>query len=145
MQRHELVKQALKIGTPVNVTAGDIDKYWTIEDQEHAVVKTQMQIDIINNVIKSVKTLNEHEYPVDLITTEHIDVDVRIETPEKDSIGTTVKLSPKIATMINNLRGEEFYETARNDVLSYLSGVVDVLKVKRSAEKQHLCFLNEVV
>jgi len=145
MQRHEIVNKAIRVGIPMNVTAGDIVKYWTTEDQEHAIEKTEMQIGVVETAMETLKTLIKHEYPVDFITTETTDVDVRIEPPERYHIGVTVKLSPKITTMINNLRGKEYYVAPRKDVVSYLSGVIDVLRVKLAAEKKHLAFLNEEV
>ncbi|MCD6161844.1 MAG: hypothetical protein J7K40_05460 [candidate division Zixibacteria bacterium] len=145
MQRHEIVNKAISDGTPMNVTTGDIVKYWTLEDQERAIKKTEMQIGVMEDATEMVKTLIEHGYPVDFITTETIDADVQIEPPERYHISVTVKLSPKITTMVNNLRGKEYYVAPRKDVVSYLSGVVEVLKGKLAAEKQHLEFLNEDV
>lgn len=145
MQRHEAVKEAISVGIPINVTAGEIEKCWTIEDQEHAIARTEMQIALVNTAAETLTTLIQHEYPVDFITDELIDADVRIEPPDRYKIGVTVQLSPKITTMINNLRGKEYYVAPRKDVVSYLRGAADVLDVKLDAEKKHLVFLNEEV
>ena len=145
MQRYKIVNEAIRVGVPINVTAGNIVKYWTIDSQGHAIAKTEMQIGLVKTAIASLKTLVEHEYPVDFITTEPSDVDVRIEALGRYQVGITVKLSPKITTMVNNLRGKEYYVAPRKDVLSYLSGVVDLLKVKLAAERMHLAFLSEEV
>jgi hypothetical protein len=145
MRRCEIVKEAIRVGIPINVTAGEIEKYWTIEDQEHAIAMTEMQIGLVNTAAETMKTLLKHNYPVDFITDEPIDVDVRIDPPDKYKIAVVVKLSPKITTMINNLRGKEYYIAPRKDVVSYLVGAADVLGVKLAAEKEHLGFLNEVV
>ena len=125
MQRHEIVDKAIRTGTPVNVTAGEIVKYWTIKDQEHAVAKTEMQIGLIES--------------------DNSDVDVRIETPKKYQMGITVKLSSKIIIMIDNFWGQRYCLTPKEEVISYLHGVISVLKIKLSAEQKHLAFLNEEV
>jgi len=139
MQRHEIVKDALRTGVPVNVTAGDIMKYWTIDEQEHAIAKTRAQIDNIGRNIKSTKTLIEHGYPVDFVTTNPLDVDVRIHYPDEDHNSVTIQMSEKIVTMVNN------HTAPIKDVVTYLAGVVDVLKVKLAAEENHLDFLREDV
>lgn len=145
MQRHEIVKEAIRVGIPVNVTAGEIVKYWTVKDQEHAIAKSEMQISLVNTAIETLKTLIEHEYPIDFITDEEMDVDVRIDLPDKYKIFVKVTLSRKITTMINNLRGDAWYVATRKDMLSYLGGAADVLGLKLAAEKEHLVFLNEEV
>lgn len=145
MQRHEIVKEAIRVGIPINVTEGDLTKYWTIEDQEHAIAKTEMQIGLVTTAMESIKTLLEHKYPVDLLTDEMGDVDVSIQPPEYRHVGLTVKLSRKITAMVNNLKGRRWDVAPRKDTPLYLSGVVDVLNVKLAAEKQHLAFLNEEV
>ena len=145
MQRHEIVSEAIRVGIPVNVTAGDIVKYWTIKEQEHAIAKTELQIGLVETAVKSLKTLLEHKYPIIFDIRDYSDVDVQIETPKKYQMNITVKLSSKIITMINNFWSKDYYLTPREDIVSYLHGVIDVLKIKLAAEKKHLAFLNEEI